>query len=47
MMPLEYWLLLVAFIGIVVALAKPVGLYLAGLMDGSARIVKAANIRLD
>ena len=43
MMPLEYWLLLIAFIGIVVALAKPVGLYLAGLMDGSARVVKAGQ----
>ena len=43
MMPLEYWLLLIAFIGIVVALANPVGLYLAGLMDGSARVVKAGQ----
>ena len=43
MMPLEYWLLLIAFIGIIVALAKPVGLYLAGLMDGSARVVKAGQ----
>ena len=41
MMPLEYWLLLIAFIGIVIALAKPMGLYLAGLMDGSAWVVKA------
>ncbi len=43
MMPLEYWLLLIAFIGIVLTLAKPVGLYLAGLMDGSARVVKAGQ----
>ena len=40
MMPMEYWLLLIAFIGIIVAMAKPVGAFLAGLMDGSARVVK-------
>ncbi|MEQ1519266.1 MAG: potassium-transporting ATPase subunit KdpA, partial [Usitatibacteraceae bacterium] len=39
MMPLEYWLLLIAFVGIVIALAKPVGLHLAGLLDGSSRLV--------
>ena len=43
MMPLEYWLLLIAFIGIIVALAKPVGLYLVGLIDGSARVVKTGQ----
>jgi K+-transporting ATPase ATPase A chain len=43
MMPLEYWLLLALFVGIVVALAKPVGLLLAGLLDGSSRIVKAGK----
>jgi K+-transporting ATPase ATPase A chain len=43
MMPANYWLLLGAFIGIVIALARPVGAYLAGLMDGSGRIVKAAK----
>ncbi len=43
MMPFEYWLLLAVFTGIVVALAKPVGAHLAGLLDGSSRLVKAGK----
>jgi K+-transporting ATPase ATPase A chain len=43
MMPLEYWLLLAAFVGIGIALAKPVGAYLAGMLDGSSRLVKAGK----
>ncbi|MEO8386146.1 MAG: potassium-transporting ATPase subunit KdpA [Betaproteobacteria bacterium] len=42
-MPMEYWILLAAFVGITVALAKPVGLLLAGLLDGSSRLVKAGK----
>ncbi|MEP7154748.1 MAG: potassium-transporting ATPase subunit KdpA [Betaproteobacteria bacterium] len=43
MMPPAYWLLLAAFLAIVIALAKPVGLWLAGLLDGSGRIVHAGK----
>ena len=43
MMPLDYWLLLAAFTAIVVALAKPVGAHLAGMLDGSSRLVKAGK----
>ncbi len=43
MMPLDYWLLLAAFVAIVVALAKPAGLHLAGLLDGSSHLVKAGK----
>ena len=40
MMPFEYWLLLAAFLGILLLTVKPVGSYLAGLLDGSGRVVK-------
>ncbi len=40
MMPFEYWLLLAVFLGVLLLTVKPVGAYLAGLLDGSARVVK-------
>lgn len=43
MMSFEYWLLLAVFTTIVVAVAKPVGLHLTGLIDGSSRLVKAGK----
>ncbi|MBL0124058.1 MAG: potassium-transporting ATPase subunit KdpA [Betaproteobacteria bacterium] len=42
-MSFEYWLLLAVFTTIVVAVAKPVGLHLTGLIDGSSRLVKAGK----
>jgi K+-transporting ATPase ATPase A chain len=46
MMPGEYWLLLAGFTGLVLLLAKPVGAYLAGLLDGTAPIVQR-GVRLE
>ncbi|MBI3716293.1 MAG: potassium-transporting ATPase subunit KdpA [Betaproteobacteria bacterium] len=39
-MPFEFWLLLAAFLGVLLLTVKPVGAYLAGLLDGSGRVVK-------
>ncbi len=40
MMPLAYWLLLAAFLGVLLLTVKPTGIFLAGLLDGSGRTVK-------
>jgi K+-transporting ATPase ATPase A chain len=39
MMPLEYWMLLAAFLGALLLTVKPLGIYLAGLLDGTSRVV--------
>jgi len=42
-MPLTSWVLLAAFLGILALTVKPLGTYLAGIMDGTSRAVKSCS----